>query len=75
MVHIIDIYIQDSKIADRWKYPVVIPHHKKGDKFSVENFRLFCHLAELGKSVELAVWDQLDQHCISYGLIHPQSYI
>ena len=53
---------------------MAVPHHKKGDKFLVGNYRPVCHLIELGKLVELVVWDQLLQNCIVNKLIHPNHH-
>ena len=33
-----------------------------------------CYLVEMGKLVELVVWDQLIEHCLAHGLIHLNHY-
>ena len=35
-----------------------------------ENFRPVCHLVEVGRVVELVVWDQLQDHCTRNNIIH-----
>ena len=39
-----------------------------------DNYRHVCHLIELGKLVELVVWDQLLGHCVDGGLLHPHHH-
>ena len=53
---------------------MVVPHHKKVDKYKVENFRPVCHLIEMGKIVELVVLDQLLGHFVTHKLIHPNHH-
>ena len=48
----------------------MIPHHKKGNTQVAGNYRPVCHLVEVGKVVELMVWDQLQEHCNIHGIIH-----
>ena len=73
-VKLVNLSITEAKFHDRWKFQVVVTHHKKGDKFSVGNYYPVCHLIEMGKLVELVVWDQLLSHCVKHGLIHPHHH-
>ena len=74
LVRLINLSIQEGKFCDMWKFEVVVPHHKKGDKFSVDNYHPVCHLIDLGKLTELVMWDQLLKHCLKYHLIHPHHH-
>ena len=59
LVKLVNITITEAKFPGRWKFHVVVSHHKKVDKLSVGNYRPLCHLLEIGKLVELVVWYQL----------------
>ena len=59
LVKIVNFSIRVSHFSQRWKFYVVVPHHKKGDKFVAAKFRPVFHLIELGRNVELVVWNQL----------------
>ena len=50
------------------------PTTKKGDKGKVSNYWTVCHLIEMGKMVELVVWDQLMSHCVRHHIIHPNHH-
>ena len=71
LVHIVSLSISESSFCPCLKYQLVVPHHKKGDKTLPENYRPVCYLVEVGKLVELVVWDQLMEHCLAHGLIQP----
>ena len=74
LVKILNLSIRESWFCRRWKLHVVVPHHKKVDKYKVENFRPVCHLIEMGKIVELVVLDQLLGHFVTHKLIHPNHH-
>ena len=74
LVSISNRSISESNFCARWKFHVVVPHHKKGEKGDVSNYRPVCHLIEMGKMVELVVWDQLMSHCVHHRIIHPNHH-
>ena len=53
---------------------MVHPHHKKGNREDLDNFRPVCDLVEIGKRVEMVVWEQLMDHTIQRQLLHPNHH-
>ena len=70
LLHLVNQSILKGHFCTRWKFHLVYPHYKKGDRTLPENFRPVCHLVEVGRVVELVVWDQLQDHCKRHNLIH-----
>ena len=59
---------------DRWKFKVVCRHLKKGSRHLLDIYRPVRHLIDLGKRVELAVWDQMMSHCMQKRVLHPNQH-
>ena len=57
LLHIVNLSIREGRFASRWKFHLVLPDHKKGDRQLPDNYRPVCHLVEVGRVVELVVWD------------------
>ena len=74
LTHLVNLSIKEGTFLERWKFHVVLPHHKKGDREDPENYRPVCHLVEIGKLVELVVWDQLMGHTQRHHLLHPNHH-
>ena len=74
LTHIVNLSIKEGTFLERWKFHVVLPHHKSGGREDPDNFRPVCHLVELGKLVELVVWEQLMSHTLQGQLLHPNHH-
>ena len=74
LLHIINLSIKEGQFADRWKFEVICPHFKKGSRHLLDNYTPVCHLIELGKIVELAIWDQIISHCMQKRVLHPNHH-
>ena len=70
LLHLINLSIRTSIFSAIWKHQLIFPHHKKGDKAKLENFRPVSHLIEVGKLVEYAVFDQVLEHFLAHNLFH-----
>ena len=47
---------------------------KRGDKEDADNYRPVCHLVEVGKLVEVVVWEQLMDYTTQRHLLHPSHH-
>ena len=55
LLHFVNQSITEGRFCTRWKYHLIFPHHKKGNRQDSDNYRPVCHLVEVGKVVELVV--------------------
>ena len=74
LLHIISLSIKERQFMDRWKVEVVVPHFKKGSKHLLDNYQPVRHLIEVGKLVELTVWDQMMSYCMQQRVLHPNHH-
>ena len=44
LLHVVNLSIREGRFCTRWKFHLVIPHHKKGERQSPDNYRPVCHL-------------------------------
>ena len=71
MGHKIYLFNKEQHFEDRWKFEVVLTHFKNSNSHNLDNYRTICNIIELGKLVELAVWDQMMHLSIQKRNIHP----
>ena len=74
LLHIVNLPIREGRFCMRWKFHLIILHHKKRDRQSPDIYRQVCHLVEVGRVVKLVVWDQLQTHDVNNGIIHLNHY-
>ena len=67
----VNLSLVSGEFAEPWKPLTVAPHHKKGSRALLKNFRPVCYLVELGKIVERAVAIQMLDHLEGQELLHP----
>jgi len=59
---------------DRLKIAVVKPLHKKGDKFTISNYRPISLSPTLAKIFEKAMYNRLSQHLQISNILAPEQY-
>ena len=74
LLHLVNLSIESQNFATPWKPQLILPFHKKKEKTKVENYRPVSHLVEVGKLVEYIVGDQILEHFINNGLLHPNHH-
>ena len=74
LLHLINLSISQSKFSSRWKPQLIFPTFKKNEKDRVENYRPVCHLIQIGKMVEYAVYFQIMEHFTTHNLFHPNHH-
>ena len=74
LLHLINLSISQSKFSSRWKPQLIFPTFKKNEKDRVENYRPVCHLIQIGKMVEYAVYFQILEHFTTHNLFHPNHH-
>ena len=70
LIHLVNLSLTENKFASRWKPMLVFPLHKKSDKETLSHYRPVCHLVQVGKVVEYAVFFQILDHFQSNQLFH-----
>ena len=70
LLHLVNLSIRDGRFSDRWKPQLIFPHHKKKEKDLLENYRPVSHLVQVGMIPEYAVYFQIMEHFVRYGLFH-----
>ena len=70
LIHLINLSLIQSKFSARWKPQLVFPLHKKKDKVTLSNYRPVCHLVQVGKIAEYAVFYQILNHFQNNNLFH-----
>ena len=74
LLHLVNLSIEKSKFAKRWKIQLVLPLHKKNDKLEGSNYRPVSHIIEISKIVEYIVHDQVYQHFSINNIFHPNHH-
>ena len=74
LIHLINLSIEKSLFSSRWKPQLIFPTHKKNEKDLIENYRPVCHLVQVGKMTEYAVYFQIVDHFTSNNLFHPNHH-
>ena len=67
---LINLSIRNKTFSTFWKPQLIVSHHKKSEKDLVENYRPVSHIVELGKLVEYAIHDQVNEHFLENDLFH-----
>ena len=71
ILYIINLSLLSGQFDGMWKQQVILPHHKKGDKESMDNYRPVSNLVAMSLLVEMEVHDQFVQHFVDNNLFHP----
>ena len=74
LLHLVNLSLTTSTFADIWKIQVTLPHHKKGEKDDLGNYRPVSNLVEVSKLTEMEAHDQLMNHFIVNDLFHPNHH-
>ena len=74
LLHLINLSIKSGKFAERWKFTIVFPTFKRGEKELIKNYRPVSHVVQVGKLVEMAVHAQIYKHFETNKLFHPNQY-
>ena len=74
LLHLINLSIKSGRFAERWKFTVVFPTFKKGEKELIKNYRPVAHVVQVGKIVEMAVHSQIYGHFETNELFHSNQY-
>ena len=74
LLHLINLSITQRRFSDRWKPQLIFPHHKKGPKDLIENYRPVSHLVQVGLMAEYAVYYQIVEHFMKHDLFHPNHH-
>ena len=69
LVHLVNLALADG-YPSIWKYQLIHPLYKKGDKTKGENYRPVSHIPEISKLVEYTVLEQLMNHFNENELFH-----
>ena len=71
LLHLINLSIKSGRFAKRWKFTIVFPTFKRGEKELMKNYRPVSHVVQVGKIVEMAVHTQIYEHFETNKLFHP----
>ena len=74
LLHLINLSIKSGKFAERWKFTIVFPTFKRGEKELIKNYRPVSHVVQVGKLVKMAVHTQIYKHFETNKLFHPNQY-
>lgn len=69
LLNLFNLSMQSSHVPSHWKHAIVIPHHKKGPKDKLANYRPISHTSILLKIMEKIVKDQTSDFLLSRNLI------
>ena len=74
LIHMINLSIKESKFSKRWKPQLIFPLFKRKERELVQNYRPVSHVVQVGKLLEMVVFDQVYTYFESNDLFHPSQY-
>ena len=74
ILHLVNLSLKNSYYPSSWKLTKVIPQFKKGEKILGENWRPVSDIVFISKIVEAAVYQQVEDYFLKYGLWHPNHH-
>ena len=69
--HVITLSIMEQKFPSSWKFPKIVPLHKKNSHSKKENYRPVAILSPLSKVLEKVLYEQIYEYFDRNKLFHP----
>ena len=70
LLHIVNLSLTSGTFDSTWKGQVIGPHHKKGDRSLLKNYRPVSIVIQFGKLTEMETSDQVVKHFTENHLFH-----
>jgi len=74
MTFILNYYLITGAFPDRFKYAIILPIHKKGDKLIMSNYRPISLLLSCSKILETIMFNRLYQYVVTNEILAPEQF-